>query len=155
VSPFSVNILNADDLAAAAEEIDAGAAQPGVHIFEHPFVRVHPAASAMEAMQVVFCIKEKNAGKLSSHRWFFDALCKKLGPDIIYLIDAGTQPKSGSLEALRRSFQDFPNLGGCCGELKVFRPKCLHLVNSAQQFEYKMSHILDKGTKCSCARKRV
>ena len=51
---------------------------------------------------------------------------------------------------MRRAFEYYPNLGGCCGELKVFRPKCMQFVNAAQQFEYKMSHILDKGGISPC-----
>lgn len=33
-------------------------------------------------MQVVFALKEENGGKLSSHRWFFEAFCASVEPTV-------------------------------------------------------------------------
>ena len=63
----------------------------------------------------------------------------------LQLIDAGTQPKADALAKFWEAFEEYPKLGGCCGELKVFQPRITEFVNSAQQFEYKMSHIMDKA----------
>ena len=38
-----------------------------------------------------------------------------------------------------------PQLGGVCGEIAARNPKLLNPVEAAQNFEYKMSHMLDKG----------
>lgn len=34
-------------------------------------------------MQVVFAIKEHNGGKLDSHKWFFDAYCRRANPEFV------------------------------------------------------------------------
>lgn len=43
-------------------------------------------------LRTFFVIKHRNAGKVSSHLWFFQGFCKLLNPDFCTLIDVGTQP---------------------------------------------------------------
>ena len=31
----------------------------------------------------MFCVKEHNGGKLDSHKWFFDAFCKRMDPHFV------------------------------------------------------------------------
>ncbi|CAO3614719.1 unnamed protein product [Cunninghamella blakesleeana] len=98
--------------------------------------------------QIIFCLKEKNAKKINSHRWFFNAFSKALQPKVCILLDVGTQPGYGSIYELWKCFDRNSQIAGACGEIRC----CLgsgyrYLFNplvAAQNFEYKMSNILDK-----------
>ncbi|KAF3933182.1 hypothetical protein ABW19_dt0209809 [Dactylella cylindrospora] len=99
-------------------------------------------------MQVIFCLKEKNQKKINSHRWFFQAFGEVLNPNICVLIDAGTKPGGRSIYHLWKAFDLNPACGGACGEIKaMLGTGWKHLRNplvATQNFEYKMSNILDK-----------
>jgi len=63
------------------------------------------------------------------------------------LIDAGTRPGKDSIYQLWKAFDVDPRCGGACGEIKAMLNYGKTLVNplvAAQNFEYKMSNILDK-----------
>ena len=98
-------------------------------------------------VQVLFCLKEKNQKKINSHRWFFQAFGEVLQPNICVLIDAGTRPGRSSVYDLWKAFDREPMCAGACGEIKAMLEKGKNLINplvAAQNFEYKMSNILDK-----------
>ena len=98
-------------------------------------------------VQMIFCLKEKNQKKINSHRWFFQAFGRVLDPNICVLIDAGTKPGKDSIYHLWKAFDLEPMCGGACGEIKVMLSGGRKLINplvAAQNFEYKMSNILDK-----------
>ncbi|PGH12605.1 chitin synthase C [Polytolypa hystricis UAMH7299] len=98
-------------------------------------------------VQMLFCLKEKNQKKINSHRWFFQAFGRVLDPNICVLIDAGTKPGKDSIYHLWRAFDLEPMCGGACGEIKVMLEHGKKLINplvATQNFEYKMSNILDK-----------
>ncbi|KAM7184677.1 class 2 chitin synthase [Naviculisporaceae sp. PSN 640] len=98
--------------------------------------------------QMLFCLKEKNQKKLNSHRWFFNAFGKALNPNVCILLDVGTKPGSTSLYHLWKAFDTDSNVAGACGEIKADTGKyfknLLSPLVSSQNFEYKMSNILDK-----------
>lgn len=103
-------------------------------------------------VQILFCLKEKNQKKINSHRWFFNAFGPILDPNICVLIDAGTKPGKDSIYKLWKMFDVEPSCGGACGEIKAMLEHGKNLINplvAAQNFEYKMSNILDKPLESS------
>ncbi|QKX54176.1 uncharacterized protein TRUGW13939_01260 [Talaromyces rugulosus] len=104
-------------------------------------------------VQMIFCLKQKNSKKINSHRWLFNAFGRILNPEVCILIDAGTKPGHKSLLALWEAFYNNKNLGGACGEIHaLLGPRWEKLVNplvAAQNFEYKISNILDKPLESS------
>ncbi|KAI9626359.1 hypothetical protein KEM48_010418 [Puccinia striiformis f. sp. tritici PST-130] len=84
---------------------------------------------------------------INSHRWLFNAIGRQLDPEVCILIDAGTKPGKRSLYYLWQAFHNNRNLGGACGEIYAMLKGGKKLINplvAAQNFEYKMSNILDK-----------
>ncbi|KAJ9052854.1 hypothetical protein DSO57_1031707 [Entomophthora muscae] len=125
------------------------------HIYEYTTqivvdtdLNIRGADAGLVPVQTIFCLKEKNAKKLNSHRWFFNAFGPLLNPNVCVLIDVGTRPSGTSIYHLWKAFDRNPNLGGACGEIYAELGKGWNkLVNplvATQNFEYKMSNILDK-----------
>ncbi|CAG84478.2 DEHA2A04642p [Debaryomyces hansenii CBS767] len=99
-------------------------------------------------VQVMFCLKEKNQKKINSHRWLFNAFCPVLDPNVVILLDVGTKPDSRAVYNLWKAFDRDSNVAGAAGEIKAIKGKgWINLTNplvASQNFEYKMSNILDK-----------
>ncbi|KAF2095734.1 hypothetical protein NA57DRAFT_44149 [Rhizodiscina lignyota] len=98
-------------------------------------------------VQMLFCLKEQNQKKINSHRWFFQAFGAVLDPNICVLIDCGTKPGRDSIYHLWKAFDREPMCAGACGEIKAMIERGKNLwrpLVATQNFEYKMSNILDK-----------
>lgn len=102
---------------------------------------------------MMFCLKQRNAKKINSHRWLFTAFGRILNPEVCILLDAGTKPGPKSILALWESFYNDKNLGGACGEIHAMLGQgwknLLNPLVAAQNFEYKISNILDKPLESS------
>ncbi|KAK0271310.1 Chitin synthase, class 2 [Friedmanniomyces endolithicus] len=111
-------------------------------------LRFKGAEKGIVPCQMIFCLKEKNAKKLNSHRWFFNAFGRALNPNVCILLDVGTRPGDDSLYHLWKAFDRDSSVAGAAGEIKAAKGKWLrNLLNplvASQNFEYKMSNILDK-----------
>ncbi|KAJ1550048.1 Chitin synthase, class 1, partial [Cladochytrium tenue] len=88
------------------------------HVYEYtaqkfldPAVNVWGGADGMQPMQLIFCLKEKNAKKINSHRWFFN-FAAAINPRVCVLIDVGTKPSSSSLYYLWDSFYQNEQIAG-------------------------------------------
>ena len=109
--------------------------------------QVHLKPRTGPPVQMLFCLKEKNQKKINSHRWFFQAFGRVLDPNICVLLDAGTKPGRDSIYHLWKAFDVEPMCGGACGEIKVMLSHGKKLLNplvAGQNFEYKLSNILEK-----------
>ncbi|KAJ5768587.1 Chitin synthase [Penicillium manginii] len=109
--------------------------------------------STLPPVQMMFCLKQKNSKKINSHRWLFNAFGRILNPEVCILLDAGTKPGTKSLLALWEAFYNDKDLGGACGEIHAMLGKgWRNLINplvAGQNFEYKISNILDKPLESS------
>jgi len=134
------------------------------HIFEYTtqlsvtpnqqLIRPHDdSASTLPPVQMMFCLKQKNTKKINSHRWLFTAIGRILNPEVCILLDAGTKPGTKSLLALWEGFYNDKDLGGACGEIHAMLGKgwknLLNPLVASQNFEYKISNILDKPLESS------
>ncbi|GAA5934409.1 uncharacterized protein JCM15063_004568 [Sporobolomyces koalae] len=137
-----------------AKNVVAGKPVTG-HLYEYttqvsidPDLKMKSAERGIVPVQICFLLKEKNAKKINSHRWFFNAFGPILQPNVCVLLDVGTQPGPTSIYKLWKTFDLNSNVGGACGEIVALKGKYFrNLLNplvAAQNFEYKISNILDK-----------
>lgn len=104
----------------------------------------------MRRINFIFAIKQRNDGKINSHKWFFHGLCKYLKPQYCLMLDIGTRPDKYSVMRLVNYMQRNPTCGGCQGEIEVELRQhgkfdFAYLIMSSQYFEYKISHFPGKA----------
>ncbi|GMF19752.1 unnamed protein product [Phytophthora fragariaefolia] len=118
-----------------------------LHLFEATvqLVRDDNFESFYPPIQLIYALKEHNAGKLNSHLWFFNAFSEQVLPTYTVLVDVGTIPGPTSIFKLIRSMDRNAQIGGVAGEIAVDHPNYFNPVIAAQHFEYKISNIMDKS----------
>jgi hypothetical protein len=122
-----------------------------VHLFER-IVQLQNGRELGGPMKTIFALKKYNKGKLHSHNWFFNGFARNIMPEYTVLVDVGTVPTKTAIWRLLRSMVQNPRIAGVCGEIEI-EPKSLSYMNftiATQNFEYKISHILDKSLESSC-----
>jgi len=70
-------------------------------------------------LHICFGVKHRNDGKINSHKWFFQGICKYLKPEMCLMLDIGTQADDYAIMKLYAHMQADQNCGGCCGEIEV------------------------------------
>lgn len=99
-------------------------------------------------INIVFALKQRNDGKINSHRQFFLGLCKYLKPEFLQMLDIGTQPEPYAIAKIYKYMRANPTCGAACGEIEVIVPKNISwgqwLLSISQFWEYKANHIPEK-----------
>lgn len=97
-------------------------------------------------MNIIFAVKQRNDGKINSHKWFFHGVCNYLNPQYCLMLDIGTRPDQQAIYKLYNYMEMNPNCGGCCGEIEAdMKGPGSYMLKAAQFFEYKIGHALDKA----------
>ena len=90
----------------------------------------------------VCAIKQKNAGKIDSHRWFFQGICRYLKPDQCLLLDVGTRPEEKTIYRMYKYMVKSKRCGGCQGELEIDLSESSnipsYLLQVSQFYEHKL-----------------
>lgn len=113
--------------------------------FAHLFSQKIFFGNTRAPLNIIFCVKQYNKRKLNSHLWLFGGFCEVINPEFVMLLDVGTKPMNDSLFYLYDALTRYPNIAGCCGEIRPMAPSFWNLVVQAQVIEYKFSHMLDKA----------
>lgn len=98
----------------------------------------------------IFAIKQRNDGKINSHKWFFQGVCKYLKPELCLMLDIGTRPDKSAVYKLYNYMMSHEHCGGCCGEIEVDLSgesitSGSYFIRAAQFYEYKVGHTPDKA----------
>ncbi|KAH9252860.1 hypothetical protein BASA81_009163 [Batrachochytrium salamandrivorans] len=160
VHPVVLNVLEAlgvyqEGLAQAS----VNGEETRAHIYEYTTqlaidekLNMWTSKEGIPPMQIIFCLKEKVSKKMNSHRWFFRAFCPLLNPRVCMLVDVGTKPEEKSIYRLWKAFYRNSQIAGACGEIRVdmgegflYIKNLLNPLVASQNFEYKISNLLDKS----------
>lgn len=72
-----------------------------------------------DEVRILLCIKSQNRGKLNSHWWFFDILCRYLKPIYCLQLDIGTVPQYGALFYLLKALEQNPKVGAAASQIMI------------------------------------
>ncbi len=66
---------------------------------------IGPGAPHRWRINFIFAVKQRNDGKINSHRCFFEGLCQLVNPRYTMLLDVGTRPRASSIHRLIRHME--------------------------------------------------
>ena len=108
---------------------------------------LHPAPGALARgeLEIVFHLKKTNAGKLDSHRYFLNEICKPLQPLFIVQVDTGTVLTPQAFGELLSTMESDPGRGAVAAHLVVV-PQVSGCWKSALLNLFQFNHFLDETT---------
>jgi chitin synthase len=73
------------------------------------------------SLKVIFCIKHRNEGKLSSHNWYFLGFCPMFSKLVSSsIMDCGLIPMPGSFSIMQKFIEtNREKVGGVCGHMRL------------------------------------
>ncbi|PCK08631.1 MAG: hypothetical protein COA42_08130 [Alteromonadaceae bacterium] len=74
-------------------------------------------------IQLLLCVKSKNAGKLDSHWWFYRCLSVYLRPEYCFQMDVGSAPTANTLSAMWQKFQSDDRIAGLASSIAPMEPE--------------------------------
>ena len=92
-----------------------------LHVFQVTTWDFGLDSDILKARRINFmlAIKHRNDGKINSHKWFFQGVCKYVKPEFCLMLDIGTRPEPYALLKLYKQMKNNKRCGGCCGEIEV------------------------------------
>jgi cellulose synthase/poly-beta-1,6-N-acetylglucosamine synthase-like glycosyltransferase len=130
------------------------------HLFESTpqLVKKHDSLTSTVVyyppLQLMFALKEHNAGLLDCHQWVFSAFAEKLQPTFVCLMCVHTLPSESAIYWLMRSMEKDKQIAGVCGETAVDQTQYgfswLNPVIAAQIFEFKIATAMDRALNSLC-----
>jgi len=109
--------------------------------------RSHPTQDTdSQLVQVAFCLKARNGGKLNSHMWGMQGFSRLLNPKYVMTIDVGTIPVPDNFAIMLNEMEESPTTGGVAGEILPAGYDRCNGIAAAQEFEYWSTSFLDKAT---------
>lgn len=116
---------------------------------------IDDGSANLPPVQMMLCLKTKNAGKINSYRWIYNAFGRILNPEIVCNIDTGTYLGKNALLRLWKAFFNDKNLGAACGAVQAdlsdwWRTwNVLNPLVATQNFEYKLAVQLERAMEAS------
>jgi len=114
-------------------------------------MKIGGAEKGFVPIQILFCLNLREESTFNSHHWFFNAFGQILQPNVYILLDVGIMHNPTSIYHLWKAFDINSGVSGACGEIVALKGTygqyLINVLVAAQNFEYKMSNILDKPLK--------
>lgn len=100
-----------------------------------------------DLQKVLLIIKNKNHGKLHSHKCFFDIACKLYLPDFFLQIDVGTTPEPDAIYQMWKHLYDNPNIAATAARSHLPSPdKSLNLLMVWQFCDIALERVVNWPT---------
>lgn len=71
------------------------------------------------SVNVIFCVKKDNEGKLDSHWWFYNIVCPKLMPNICFQLDTGTKVAIDAIGDIHDKFSGDTSIGAVASRIEA------------------------------------
>nr|MBX2857667.1 hypothetical protein [Cellvibrionaceae bacterium] len=106
--------------------VETAASENGIHVFQTRGIFSEDKTSttprqdnAAINIYTEIIIKPKNKGKLDSHWWFFNKLCKSHNPKYGFQVDTGTLLKPAALSEMIGTFRENPHAAAVASNVLI------------------------------------